>query len=392
MTHNIIKGRYLNYSIIFVFLCMIILIVTGCNSSDSNTPPDPGEDQLLYSGTGPDTVIDTIDVRHQPLCDDSDDSHVPLCDVKHPPLGVAASPDGSHVYVTISGIDVDEVVVINTSDRSIERKIDVGNGPKGIAVLPDGSYIYVANHLDDTVSVIDITDYSVFTIAGFDNPTGIAVSPDGNYVYVTNYLGNNVSVIDTADNTLVSPNVTVGVKPTGIAVSPDGNWVYVANEDDDSVSVIDTTSMSVKGLPITVGNGPNGVAVTLDGRHVYVANSEGIPNPDYDPAVPDNSDNPIYIYTISVIDTNDDSVTTITEGDTPTGIAVSPDGVYMYVTNYTGDSVSVINANDVNYEGEILLGYEGAKPLGIAMAYIASTDTVYAYVANKTINAVTVIE
>jgi YVTN family beta-propeller protein len=346
MVHSIIKGRYLNHSRIFVFLCMIILIVTGCESRDSNTPP-PVDEQIIFRGPGPNTVIGTIDVSDEPW-------------------GVAATPDGSKVYVTNSGSDADEVTiintldetVINTSDRSADSSpetIDVGNSPRGIAILPNGRYVYVANYYDDTVSKIHTTTDSIvgLPIVVGNGPTGIAVSPDGNYVYV--------------------------------AISQSGE----ESGEPDTVSVITTTLPRSVDRTITVGNNPQGVAVTLDG-YVYVANGSD----NFDAAGNDS---------VSVIDTTDitgNSDSTIKVGRTPGGIAVSPDEIggiavspdeiYMYVTNWSSESLSVINTNDVSYEGEILLGYEGAKPLGIAITEIAGT--VYVYVANETIDAVTVIE
>lgn len=143
MAYSIIKGRYLKHSRIFVFFCMIIFIVTGCESRDSNNPPSVDE-QIIFSGPGPDTVIATIDVSEEPWLSDA-------------PWGVAASPDGGHVYVTNTGTN--DVTVINTSDNSIAGTIDTpdvsGGSPRGIVVLPDGSYVYVANYFDDTVSRID---------------------------------------------------------------------------------------------------------------------------------------------------------------------------------------------------------------------------------------------
>src|SRR5215471_17546506 len=86
-----------------------------------------------------------------------------------------------------------------------------------------------------------------------------------------------------------------------------------------TVSVIDTTSNTVAAT-IPVGSAPTGVAVTPDGSRVYVTNF---------------NDN-----TVSVIATASNMVTAvITVGDSPFGVAVSPDGSTVYVTD---DNVSVI--------------------------------------------------
>ena len=89
-----------------------------------------------------------------------------------------------------------------------------------------------------------------------------------------------MSVITTATGAVSAP-INVGPKPSGIAIAPDGKHAYVANNgtglvgtgsESNTVSVIDTAKGVVSDT-ITVGNGPVGVAVTPDGKHVYVANA-----------------------------------------------------------------------------------------------------------------------
>ena len=73
-----------------------------------------------------------------------------------------------------------------------------------------------------------------------------------------------------------------------------------------------------------VGSDPTGIAVTPDGTKVYVTNW-GSTN-------------------VSVINTATNTVTaTVDVGTTPIGVAVSPDGTKVYVTNPSSNNVSVIN-------------------------------------------------
>jgi YVTN family beta-propeller protein len=93
-------------------------------------------------------------------------------------------------------------------------------------------------------------------------------------------------------------------------------FAFVTNEASHTVSVIDTGNkppVVVSGA--AVGSFPFGVAVTPDGTHVYVTNGE--------------SD------TVSVIGTNPIlSVTaTVGVGGAPFGVAVTPDGKLADVTN-----------------------------------------------------------
>src|SRR3972149_5843437 len=87
---------------------------------------------------------------------------------------------------------------------------------------------------------------------------------------------------------------------------------YITNNGSSSVSVINVATNTVSAT-ITVGNEPWGVAVSPDGSKVYVANYSG--------------------NTVSVINTATNTVTaTIAISSGPVGISVSPDGSKVYVT------------------------------------------------------------
>ncbi|MCX6356098.1 MAG: PQQ-binding-like beta-propeller repeat protein [Candidatus Aureabacteria bacterium] len=67
---------------------------------------------------------------------------------------------------------------------------------------------------------------------------------------------------------------------------------------------------------------------------------------------------------------------TITVGLTPMGIAITPDGTWLYVVNNDSDSVSVVHTGDARQVMQIPVG---AEPLGIAIDHAGR----YAYVVNS---------
>ena len=91
--------------------------------------------------------------------------------------------------------------LIDTDPNAIgTNSISVGSSPSAVAFSPDGSLAYVANG-DDTVSVINTKDYTVFatiTIDPIAETTGghaISLSPDGTRIYVTDAVDRTVRVL-----------------------------------------------------------------------------------------------------------------------------------------------------------------------------------------------------
>ena len=125
---------------------------------------------------------------------------------------------------------------------------------------------------------------------------------------------------------------------------------------DSTVSVIDTATNTVVGSPIPVGNVPIGVAVTPDGTKVYVTNF-GSAN-------------------VSVIHTATKTVVkTVPVGTGPWAVAISPDGTKVYVANSAGNTVSVIRRPGNTVVATIPVGN---VPYGVAI----TPDGTQAYVTN----------
>jgi YVTN family beta-propeller protein len=130
-------------------------------------------------------------------------------------------------------------------------------------------------------------------------------------------------------------------------------FAYVANHYDGTVngtvSVIDTatTPPSVVAT-VGMGNEPAGVAVTPDGKQVYVTNF--------------NSN------TVSVIDTASNIVVaTVGVGLGPVGVAITPDGKHAYVTNnFFNFSVSVIDTTTTP-PSVVATVPVGGNPSGVAI-------------------------
>src|SRR5437763_1095123 len=150
------------------------------------------------------------------------------------------------VYVTneqsgdLSVIDADTGEVVST--------IKLGKRPRGIVASPDGTKLYVAlsgspaagpgvdektlpppDRSADGIGVVDLkTGKLVTVIKSGTDPEQVAISQDGSKVFVANEDAGQLTVIDTASGTIAG-TFKVGDEPEGVTVRPDGKQVYVTS-------------------------------------------------------------------------------------------------------------------------------------------------------------------
>jgi DNA-binding beta-propeller fold protein YncE len=216
-----------------------------------------------------------------------------------------------------------------------------GQNPNEVAVHPNGRFVYVTNA--GGVSQYDAVNGLLVSktppsVPGPALPGGIAVTPDGDALYVTGEDGMVYQYTVGPGGGLAPANPpTVPLLPlprfpAGIAVSPDGKSAYVANfgaaaESLNLVYQFDVEAdgtLSAKGQPtVTAGDFPSDVAVSPDGESAYVTNTGSDTVSQYD------------VGTGGVLTPK--AVGATGAGDSPGGVAISPDGSAVYVTNF-GDS------------------------------------------------------
>jgi YVTN family beta-propeller protein len=185
------------------------------------------------------------------------------------------------------------------------------------------------------------------------------------YAYIPSYDNDSVVRVNTSEQTFDSVTFDDGsCSPFGAAVAPDGSFVAITCLDEDAVTAVTNDDFDEDTTPETadVGNEPRGVAIDPEGDYVYVANSGS------------DTVSVINVDTITVLDTLD-------VGDGPFGVAAihqeSESRIKVYVSNYNAGTVSVI-VHDGDQLDVTTINGVGTNPAGMA----ATPDGRFIYVAN----------
>jgi YVTN family beta-propeller protein len=288
------------------------------------------------------------------------------------PVGVVVSSDNKYIYVAESANNTLAVIDAATH-QIIDNAIYAGIAPYGVALTPNGKTLYVGN--DGGASGFATNSFiQTQSLITSSFSFGLVVSPNGKSLYVVdNSIPGQLSVFDTAGAGTFVTNIAVGNGPVDVAFTPKGKTAYVTNADDGTVSVIDVKTGAVTGSPITGLDQPYGINITPNGDTAYVLNLDSVGVIDtktnmvtssldlsaygngtgyFMALTPDGK----YLYvpvtnfpskgSLVVIDTTTNAVTTPAPtaqlGDSPTAIAISPNGKYAYVTDYFDGTVTVI--------------------------------------------------
>jgi len=309
------------------------------------------------------------------------------------PWGVAVSLDGQQLFVAdrynrkIRAVHVGHGATKTLAGSGAPGVLDGTSStarisPTGLAPKSDGRNVYVSECENHLIRKVYMLEQHVSTIAGssqgfadgaagaarFNCPYGLALSPDDLWLYVgdrDNHRIRKVSMRDGSTTTLAgtgTPGFADGDwnsssfnQPCGVSTSPDGQWLYVADSGNNRVRKVNTTSGatltlvgkgdlgSADGEAATVSlSTPLSVAASPDGRYLYIADSlsqrirqvrladgwtrtlAGSGNQSFSDGPPSES-----------------------SFNTPAAIAVSPDGLTVYVADLNNERVRKIAVRDV---------------------------------------------
>lgn len=279
--------------------------------------------------------------------------------------------DGRQFCAYVTGFGSEEVCGIVVPSAESIGCIRTGESPHGIALAQDGSRLYVSNEGSNTVSVVDPNAMRIVTTVAVGwRPNQIALTPDGHSLWVTNNADHSVSVVDTASNR-VARTIEVGPNPHIVAMSPSRGQALVTSEGDGAVDVFDLETFErvrriiVYGFPRVLSVAPSGDrafltlrwlngALVLDLGDGSVSDRVSVGERPFAEAgkiahgIAVTHDGQLVLLTtqpsgeLTWIDaSNLAALGTVSVGDDPNWVEITPDDRYAIVSN-TGDDTAVV--------------------------------------------------
>jgi 6-phosphogluconolactonase (cycloisomerase 2 family) len=188
-------------------------------------------------------------------------------------------------------------ISLGSGDLALEGStLSTSTSPVAMALTPSLNALFVANGGSNNVSAYSLSsDGSLLAAGGTTNagttPMGLAIDPAGKFLFVANEASSNISVFTISGTSLTqvsgSPFTTIpagttgSTDPVGLVVSATGNFLYVANQSANTVAAFSIATsgaltplgQSPYGVGDGVGTSPSGVAITPSGAFLYIANS-----------------------------------------------------------------------------------------------------------------------
>jgi DNA-binding beta-propeller fold protein YncE len=266
-------------------------------------------------------------------------------------------------------------------------RLRYGN-PYGVAVSRDGKHVFATNPAQ--LSVLTMTSdqtaaqqYGYYVASSGEVARNLALTSDGKYAAVA--VGNQINVQSTesAEQDAASANmatlVVPGVRPvtdaSEVAISPDDRFAFVTLANSGKLAVFNMAKALTEGLhqpgvfvgTVTLGIQPSGIAISPDGLWLYVVSAAKARGAAFGP-----SEGLISVLSVPRLETQPNSalVAQAQAGCGPSGVATSPDGKFVWVTAQASNSLLGFSAarlrTDPAHALTALVGV-GQTPTGVTL-------------------------
>jgi DNA-binding beta-propeller fold protein YncE len=208
------------------------------------------------------------------------------------------------VGALLSGLPPASAQAINPT----QQDLSLPGSPFAVTTTPNGEYAFASlSGATNGIAIIKQGPTSaslVRVLPTGGSAWGLTVTPDGQYLLDTvqpvdgSTTPAGMQIIDIRKAVAGQSGAILGTVPTGsgsgpieVALSNDNRFAFVTNEDNETVSVIDLRKASATGGSasslignIPVEQLPVGLAFSPDGRYLYISNEAANPtDPGYNP-------------------------------------------------------------------------------------------------------------
>ncbi len=269
--------------------------------------------------------------------------HIQIGDL---PLNMATSVDGRFLVITNNGWTRPTLTVFDTRHEQVTGRVNVENAWLGLAWSPDGSHLYSAGAAENTVydfawvngSLKEAGRISIgpperrtggeLLNAGFIG--GLAMAPNGHTLYAVHVFGQAVSAIDVTSRK-ETRKVSLAAEPYTALISPDGRTLFVSLWGGAKVLMFAADTLQSIG-EVTVGPHPNAMLLSKDGSRLFVACA---------------NTNAVWVVDLASKTAKEQVSVALYPnapvGTTPNSLALSPDGTKMLVANADNNTVAVVD-------------------------------------------------
>ena len=264
------------------------------------------------------------------------------------------------------------VVFVNPVTNRPFAYAPVGWAPRSLVVHPDGRTLFVANTAGDRfgygsisfISTDDLREVERIDLTPYGDLRGMAMTRSGTFLYIASAVRHSVLEFN-----LISRNidrvftVPAGV-PTQLALDPTETRVFVTDPEGGHVYVIDLAGGGI--TDVRAGRGPEAIALSPDGLRLWIGNRT------------DGTVTLLDTYTLA-------NYGTMVAGRYPVAIAFTPDGQKALVVLAGESAVVVFGALS---QARLMSIPVGGYPSSIAIA----PDGRHAWVASTRDDILSVID
>lgn len=388
---------------IIIFVCLPLLL-TACGNSNNNTPIHTALCQIATPVATPisatDNAVTNIALPDHPFASittkdgqwlfvslvntgiavlhkDGQQFHLTrVVSLTANAYGMALTTDETTLLVA----DGNGVIFVSVSQAENGGKNavigtvqeDASQGTIEVTVTRDGRYAFATEEYNASISVIDLQHIRAHhfisgTIADHIPvdfaPVGMAISSDNRYLYVTSEVSKaaakqpvfnpilqqavgtlsvvNIAKAESDPSHAVIARVPAGCNPGRVVLSSTGNIAWVTARASNMLLAFNTSRLLTDPhhallVSLPVGTAPVGVALLNNDSVIAVANSNRFAQDQTPQTV-------MLLDTRRVLAGKPALLKTFRVGLFPRELSTTPDGQTLFVTNYTSNTLTIIN-------------------------------------------------